>query len=360
MAPATQAKYKACFNRFAAVTQAGGCWGPPGDKGASLRTMGKGQWEIARMVSRHVAAIAHLSKLRGEGDPTAGFPLRAALKGWARQEERTPDQRAPIDINMLRELVGALTTICISQYEELLFGVTFSLAFLEAFRTSELVAGSRSDTSNRALNLGDLKMGPDMAELKVRRSKVDQRGKGAVVRLRVLGDARCCLIELLRRLRMMLFECKLVIGFPFCVMGNASDYNEFTSTISKKDDIIMGTVYSLFGLLSMCGNSVLLLIAYRKRSMLKPAEFFIVNLSVSDMGMTVTLFPLAIPSLFAHRWLFDRLVCKYYAFCGVLFGLCSLTTLTVLSSVCCLKVCYPGYDARDAQRKKDIKVFAVS
>ncbi|XP_078506581.1 opsin-5-like [Lissotriton helveticus] len=142
-------------------------------------------------------------------------------------------------------------------------------------------------------------------------------------------------------------------------MGNASDYTEFISTISKKDDIILGTVYSLFGLLSMCGNSVLLLIAYRKRSMLKPAEFFIVNLSVSDMGMTVTLFPLAIPSLFAHRWLFDRIVCNYYAFCGVLFGLCSLTNLTVLSSVCCLKVCYPGYGNKFSSRHARILLLCV-
>ncbi|NXN07073.1 OPN5 protein, partial [Indicator maculatus] len=43
------------------------------------------------------------------------------------------------------------------------------------------------------------------------------------------------------------------------------------------------------------------------------------------------------------RWLFNRAVCTLYAFCGVLFGLCSLTSLTVLSTVCCLKVCYPAY-----------------
>ncbi|NXG09171.1 OPN5 protein, partial [Sakesphorus luctuosus] len=43
------------------------------------------------------------------------------------------------------------------------------------------------------------------------------------------------------------------------------------------------------------------------------------------------------------RWLFDRALCTLYAFCGVLFGLCSLSSLTVLSTVCCLKVCYPAY-----------------
>ncbi|NXS37642.1 OPN5 protein, partial [Pomatostomus ruficeps] len=43
------------------------------------------------------------------------------------------------------------------------------------------------------------------------------------------------------------------------------------------------------------------------------------------------------------RWLFDQAVCTLYAFCGVLFGLCSLASLTALSTVCCLKVCYPAY-----------------
>lgn len=55
------------------------------------------------------------------------------------------------------------------------------------------------------------------------------------------------------------------------------------------------------GILSLLGNGILLLVAYRKRSSLKPAEFFIINLSISDLGMTVTLFPLAIPSAFAHK-----------------------------------------------------------
>nr|BBI55010.1 opsin-5-like protein [Anguilla japonica] len=124
-------------------------------------------------------------------------------------------------------------------------------------------------------------------------------------------------------------------------MGNASDL--FVSNISKENDFLMGSIYTIFGVLSLLGNGILLFVAYRKKPSLKPAEFFIVNLSISDLGMTMTLFPLAIPSSFAHKWLFDEITCQYYAFCGVLFGLCSLTNLTVLSSVCCLKVCYPHY-----------------
>lgn len=57
--------------------------------------------------------------------------------------------------------------------------------------------------------------------------------------------------------------------------------------------------------MSLFGNSLLLLVAYRKRSMLKPAEFFIVNLAISDLSMTVMLFPLAASSFFAHRYLVE-------------------------------------------------------
>ncbi|XP_072270244.1 opsin-5-like [Pyxicephalus adspersus] len=142
-------------------------------------------------------------------------------------------------------------------------------------------------------------------------------------------------------------------------MGNGSDTSEFHSSISKTNDIILGVIYTLFGIFSLSGNSMLLLVAYRRRSMLKPAEFFIVNLAISDLCMTTTLFPLAIPSLFAHRWLFDKVTCEYYAFCGVLFGLCSLTNLTVLSTVCCMKVCYPAYGNKFSSYHSRILLLCV-
>ncbi|XP_061626451.1 opsin-5-like isoform X2 [Phyllopteryx taeniolatus] len=127
-------------------------------------------------------------------------------------------------------------------------------------------------------------------------------------------------------------------------MGNASDTTAvFTSTMSKEYDVVMGSLYILFCMLSLLGNCILLLVAYHKRSTLKPAEFFIINLSISDLGMTLFLFPMAIASSFSHRWLFGEIACQLYAMCGVLFGLCSLTNLTALSFVCCLKVSFPNH-----------------
>ncbi|KAM4629297.1 opsin 7, group member a [Polymixia lowei] len=124
-------------------------------------------------------------------------------------------------------------------------------------------------------------------------------------------------------------------------------YNStFHSTIPEAADLAMAVVYSIFGVCSVLGNTMLLYVSYKKKQLLKPAEFFIINLAVSDLGMTLSLYPLAVTSSLYHRWLYGKVVCLLYAFCGVLFGICSLTTLTILSSVCCLKVCYPLYGNR--------------
>lgn len=57
----------------------------------------------------------------------------------------------------------------------------------------------------------------------------------------------------------------------------------------------------------------------------------------------IDLFSFTHPFALPCRWLYGKTVCYIYAFCGMLFGLCSLTTLTLLSMVCFVKVCYPIY-----------------
>lgn len=52
----------------------------------------------------------------------------------------------------------------------------------------------------------------------------------------------------------------------------------------------------------MFGNSTLLYVSYKKKHLLKPAEYFIINLAVSDLGLTLSLYPMAITSSFYHRY----------------------------------------------------------
>lgn len=59
---------------------------------------------------------------------------------------------------------------------------------------------------------------------------------------------------------------------------------------------------ALPGVCSLLGNSTLLYVSYKKKRLLKPAECFIINLAVSDLGLTVSLYPMAITSSFYHRY----------------------------------------------------------
>ncbi|XP_053739692.1 opsin-5-like [Synchiropus splendidus] len=126
-------------------------------------------------------------------------------------------------------------------------------------------------------------------------------------------------------------------------MESTNDEVRFQSNIPVQLDIAVAVVYFFFGIFSVFGNSILLYVSYKKRHLLKPAEFFIINLAVSDLGLTLSLYPMAITSSIYHRWLYGRTVCSIYAFCGMLFGICSLSTLTLLSMVCFVKVCHPLY-----------------
>ncbi|XP_037133094.1 opsin 7, group member a [Syngnathus acus] len=129
-------------------------------------------------------------------------------------------------------------------------------------------------------------------------------------------------------------------------MGWLNDDTAFQSNIPVPLDITVAVVYSLFGICSVFGNSTLLYVSYKKKHVLKPAEFFIINLAVSDLGLTLSLYPMAVTSSFYHRWLYGNTACSIYAFCGMLFGICSLSTLTLLSVVCFIKVCFPLYGNR--------------
>ncbi|KAJ1119854.1 hypothetical protein NDU88_008039 [Pleurodeles waltl] len=58
-----------------------GGWGPPGDKGAALRTMGKGQWEIARMGLQARGGYRPLLEIEERGGPNRGFPIEGGTEG---------------------------------------------------------------------------------------------------------------------------------------------------------------------------------------------------------------------------------------------------------------------------------------
>ncbi|KAH0621808.1 hypothetical protein JD844_023446 [Phrynosoma platyrhinos] len=93
-------------------------------------------------------------------------------------------------------------------------------------------------------------------------------------------------------------------------------------------------VFLLFiAILTILGNSVVLAVAVKRSSHLRSPELLTVNLAVTDLGMAISMYPLAIASAWNHAWLGGDATCIYYALMGFLFGVSSMMTLSVMAVI---------------------------
>lgn len=93
-----------------------------------------------------------------------------------------------------------------------------------------------------------------------------------------------------------LFRCITLMEADYCSRTNQVFFCPFFEQFRS--------VFFFFfpaGVCSLFGNSTLLYVSFKKKHLLKPAEYFIINLAVSDLGLTLSLYPMAITSSFYHR-----------------------------------------------------------
>ncbi|XP_021102425.1 melanopsin isoform X1 [Heterocephalus glaber] len=93
----------------------------------------------------------------------------------------------------------------------------------------------------------------------------------------------------------------------------------------------LGAVILLVGLTGMLGNLTVIYTFFRSRGLRTPANMFVINLAVSDFLMSFTQAPVFFTSSLYKRWLFGEAGCEFYAFCGALFGITSMITLTAIT-----------------------------
>lgn len=88
----------------------------------------------------------------------------------------------------------------------------------------------------------------------------------------------------------------------------------------------------------------MLLVIYvfcRSRTLHIPGNLFVVNLAVADFLMALTQSPVFFVASLHRRWVFGERACELYAFCGALFGMCSMMTLTAIAVERCLAITWP-------------------
>ncbi|KAM4521315.1 melanopsin-like [Fundulus diaphanus] len=104
---------------------------------------------------------------------------------------------------------------------------------------------------------------------------------------------------------------------------------------------IIGSVILLVGVTGMLGNALVLYVFCRSKTLRSPSNLLVVNLAVADLLMSVTQSPVFFVASLHRRWVFGEFACELYAFCGALFGIASMMTLTAIAVERCLAITRP-------------------
>ncbi|XP_037547080.1 opsin 4b [Nematolebias whitei] len=94
---------------------------------------------------------------------------------------------------------------------------------------------------------------------------------------------------------------------------------------------IIGVVILAVGITGMLGNFLVIYAFCRSRGLRTPSNIFIINLAVTDFLMCLTQTPIFFITSMHKQWIFGKKGCELYAFCGALFGICSMMTLMVIA-----------------------------
>ncbi|XP_056247497.1 melanopsin-like [Seriola aureovittata] len=122
---------------------------------------------------------------------------------------------------------------------------------------------------------------------------------------------------------------------------------------------IIGSVILLVGVTGMLGNTLVIYVFCRSRTLRSPSNLLVVNLAVADFLMSLTQSPVFFVASLHHRWVFGELACELYAFCGALFGITSMMTLTAIAMDRCLTITRPLALRGGVSRRRVLAVLAA-
>ncbi|XP_039645177.1 opsin 4b isoform X1 [Perca fluviatilis] len=122
----------------------------------------------------------------------------------------------------------------------------------------------------------------------------------------------------------------------------------------------IGIVILIVGITGMLGNFLVIYAFCRSRSLRTPSNIFIINLAVTDFLMCITQTPTFFINSMHKRWIFGKKACEMYAFCGALFGMCSMMTLMVIAVDRYMVITRPLASLGMMSRRKALIILAVA
>ena len=146
-------------------------------------------------VKVYLSGISYWLKAMGMQDLTESFIIQKMLKGMDNLYSAV-DTRKPITIELLARIMNALTFVCSSVYESLLFRSAFSLAFFALLRVGEITVNT---ATRHVISRTDINFSQNLQSLHVTIpfSKTDQRGLSTTLVLNPFYQELVCPVRLL-------------------------------------------------------------------------------------------------------------------------------------------------------------------
>uniref|UniRef100_A0A3P8VJT6 Opsin 4b n=1 Tax=Cynoglossus semilaevis TaxID=244447 RepID=A0A3P8VJT6_CYNSE len=132
-----------------------------------------------------------------------------------------------------------------------------------------------------------------------------------------------------------------------------------TADVPDHAHYIICVVILVVGITGVLGNFLVIYAFCRSRSLRTPSNIFIINLAVTDFLMCFTQTPIFFINSMHKRWIFGGKACEIYAFCGALFGICSMMTLMVIAVDRYMVITRPLASLGAMSRRKALSISAV-
>nr|APY20616.1 long wavelength sensitive opsin [Lepicerus sp. CRS-2017] len=122
---------------------------------------------------------------------------------------------------------------------------------------------------------------------------------------------------------------------------------------------ILGFVIAMLGIVSVCGNGMVIYIFSTTKTLRTPSNLFVVNLAFSDFLMMFTMSPPMVINCYYETWVLGPLMCELYGLFGSIFGCASIWTMMMIA-VDRYNVIVKGLSAKPMTNKKAmLMIFLV-
>ncbi|XP_067658376.1 visual pigment-like receptor peropsin [Haliotis asinina] len=113
----------------------------------------------------------------------------------------------------------------------------------------------------------------------------------------------------------------------------------------EDSEYLASAIYlTIVGVVSTVGNSVVLATFLKDKQLLKkPQNMLLVNLAISDIGISVFGYPWTVASNYAKRYLFGEVFCSIQGFVTFTLAQTDMNTLACLSIYRYITICFPQH-----------------